>query len=231
MIPYKKINLFLIVTLFVLVVPLISSAIYPQSQDADLIIPCELSTGDICSNTATCNISVQYSNGSYLINFKSMTNLNNGDFRYSLDENDTSILGTYAGKVYCIDGSYNGTGHLTYEITTNGNEKPSEIVIVLFTIMFLIIIGGLIGMLMYTIFHLIQWDFDAKDLIWNVSLYLVTFATYILSKEYLGNVFINDILVWLVGVGAVTAIILPIIAFIISFIKGGLDKNTPNGSY
>jgi len=209
----------------------VSATIYEQSTDADLIIPCAYSTGEICSDSGVCNVSIQYNNGTYLVNFKEMTNMNNGDFKYVLDVNDTSVLGDYSGKVYCIDGSYNGTGFFTYSVTTNGNELPTAGVIVLFTIIFLIIIGGLIGLLMFTIFHMIQWDFDGTDLVYNVSLYLVTFAAYILSKEYLGNVFINDILVWLIGIGAVTTIILPILAFIMTFIKGGIESNKPNGDY
>jgi len=223
---------FLVVSLLFAGVSLVQAETYTQNQPTDLIIPCAYSTGEICSNSGVCNISIQYNNGSYLVNFQPTTNMNNGDFKYSLDENDTSVLGDYNGKVYCIDGSYNGTGFFTYSITTNGNEKPTAGVIVLFTIIFLIIIIGLISLLMYTIFHMIQWDFDAKDLIYNVSIYIATFAVYILSKEYLGNAFINDILVWLVGVGAITTIILPIIAFVMSFIRGGFESNEPNnGNY
>lgn len=212
-------------------VSLISAETYEQSTDIDLIIPCAYSTGEICSNSGICNVSIQYNNGTYLVNFQPMINMENGDFKYSLDVNDTAVLGDYNGKVYCIDGSYNGTGFFDYSVTINGNEKPTAGVIVLFTIIFLIIITGLISLLMYTVFHMIQWDFDANDLIYNVSIYLATFTTYILSKEYLGNVFINDILVWLIGIGAVTTIILPIIAFIMTFIRGGFESNKPNGNY
>jgi len=222
---------FLIVSLFLIGVSQVSATIYEQSTDADLIIPCAYSTGEICSTSGVCNVSIQYNNGTYLVNFQPMTNMDNGDFKYSLDINDTAVLGDYDGKVYCIDGSYNGTGFFTYSVTTNGNELPTAGVVVLFTILFLIIIGGLIGLLLFTIFHMIQWDFDGKDLVYNVSLYLVTFAAYILSKEYLGNAFINEILLWLIGVGAVTTIILPIIAFVMSFIRGGFESNQPNGNY
>jgi len=222
---------FLIVSLFLIGVSQVSATIYEQSTDADLIIPCAYSTGEICSTSGVCNVSIQYNNGTYLVNFQPMTNMDNGDFKYSLDINDTAVLGDYDGKVYCIDGSYNGTGFFTYSVTTNGNELPTAGVVVLFTVLFLIIIGGLIGLLLFTIFHMIQWDFDGKDLVYNVSLYLVTFAAYILSKEYLGNAFINDILVWLIGVGAITTVILPIIAFVMSFIRGGFESNQPNGDY
>jgi len=228
----NHLSVLLIVSLFFAGVSLVQAETHEQSTDVDLIIPCAYSTGEICSNAGICNVSIQHNNGSYLVNFQPMTNMNNGDFKYSLNINDTALSGDYNGKVYCIDGSYNGTGFFTYSITTNGNEKPTAGVIVLFTVIFLIIIGGLISLLMYTVFHMIQWDFDAKDLIYNVSLYLVTFATYILSKEYLGNAFIDDILVWLIGIGAITTVFLPIIAFIMTFIRGGLESNEPNnGNY
>jgi len=95
----------------------------------------------------------------------------------------------------------------------------------MFVIIFLIFVGGMLGLLLYTIFHLIQWDFDANDLIINVSTYFVMFAAYILGKTYLGNSFIDDFFSWLIGVGGLTMVILPIIAFFISYVKGGLKSN------
>jgi len=106
-----------------------------------------------------------------------------------------------------------------------GTILPQVQPLICFVIIFLIFVGGMLGLLLYTIFHLIQWDFDANDLIINVSTYFVMFAAYILGKTYLGNSFIDDFLVWLIGVGGLTMVILPIIAFFISYVKGGLKSN------
>jgi len=63
------------------------------------------------------------------------------------------------------------------------------------------------------------------DLIFNISTYFVIFIVYILGEQYLGNTFINDFLVWMIGVGAVTTVILPIIAFVLAIVKGELKSN------
>jgi hypothetical protein len=75
------------------------------------------------------------------------------------------------------------------------------------------------------IFRMISWDFDARDLIFNISAYFGIFTTYILSKQYLGSQFVNEFLVWFVGVGAFTMVILPLIAFFMSIVKGNLKSN------
>ncbi len=181
-----------------------------------------------CGNCSYCNVtSLKYPNGTEALEDLSMTK-DGVEFEYDY-ETSTEIIGTYIVNTDCdVDGI---STPVSYDliVTANGNSVPTAGVVVLFTFLFLIIIGGLISLLMYTLFHMIQWDFDARDLIYNVSLYLVTFAVYILSKEYLGNPFVNEMLVWVLGVGAITTIIFPIVAFVMSFIKGGFEQNRPSG--
>ena len=128
--------------------------------------------------------------------------------------------------VYCFVGDVDATPTISckdFNITPNGKEKPSGIVVVFFSILFLIFVCGLISLLIYNIAHMVQWDFDMRDLIYNISSYFGLFVTYIFAKEYMGNAFVEDFLVWLIGVAAVTNIILPMIAFIMSYVKGGLE--------
>jgi hypothetical protein len=113
----------------------------------------------------------------------------------------------------------------TFYVTEGGNEKPGSSVIIFFSLLFLIIVITMLTFLFNVIFRMISWDFDARDLIFNISAYFGIFTTYILSKQYLGSQFVNEFLVWFVGVGAFTMVILPLIAFFMSIVKGNLKSN------
>jgi len=104
----------------------------------------------------------------------------------------------------------------TFEVTENGNERPGGTVIVLFSILFLFILALLTALILYTLAHFVEKDFDMTDLILNISAYLVLWGIYILGKEYVGNYFINDFLEWVISVGAITNVIFPLIIFVLS---------------
>ena len=136
---------------------------------------------------------------------------------------NTNETGHY---IYTICGDVDGgfkCENIGYDITYNGKPDPSGSVNVFFSLLFLIIVGGMLSLLFLTIFRMVTWDFNVKDLVLNISSYFVVFATYILSKFYLGNEFIDGFLVWLIGVGAVTMVILPIIAFVITMMRRELN--------
>jgi|GEM_PF-1634363 len=138
-----------------------------------------------------------------------------------------SDLGIHSFYIWCNDSSANlgGEAKGTFYVTLSGLEPVSGITQAMFLLLFLVIVGGMLGLLLYTIFKMIEWNFDAKDLIISVSVYFVVFVTYILSKTYLNNSFVDEFLMWLIGVGALTTVILPIIAFFMTYIKGGIDGN------
>jgi len=176
----------------------------------------------VCTACTYVNlVSIELPNGTSVFYNTAMVE---NDIHYSL-----AYSPQYEGRYYfSVKGDKDGsveTECFYFDVTNNGRPSPSGGTINLFVIIFLIVVGSMLGLLLYTIFHLIQWDFDAKDLIFNVSLYFVIFAAYILSKTYLGNSFVDEFLVWLIGVGALTMVILPIIAFFISYVKGGLKGN------
>jgi len=219
--------IFLILILLLTCFPLVSSTsenflgTFEKSTQIEILQLCSNSTS-FCDS---CNISsIKYENSSIIISNILMTK-READFNYSLSANNTEVIGPYTVNGFCKAGSEIKVFSYTFEVTNNGNEKPSENVIVLFVILFTILVASLLSLLMYNIFHMITWDFDANDLIYNISAYFVLFVIYILGKEYLGNSFIDEFLVWIIGVTALTNVILPITAFVITFVKGGLDYN------
>jgi len=213
----KKNNLVICLVIIFLLIPLINGLAFEKDTDIILRVPC-INDGAPCSGSATCNITVVYPNGSIMVNNQLMTN--NGAYHsYSLPDNSTTSWELFRAPVYCIDGSENGDNTITFYITENGKEPPEGITVIFFGIIFIIIIAGMLGLLLYTIFHFINVDLDAWDLIYNFSAYFSLFVVYILALEYLGNAFINSFLLFLIEVGAVTTILIPLIGFVVSFIK------------
>ncbi|MBA7490703.1 hypothetical protein ES702_01244 [subsurface metagenome] len=120
----NKLITLLIVGFVLLTLPQLSATsdiIYKQNTDVDVVIPCFFG-GNICSDTTTCNISIQYKNGTYMVDFQSLTNLGDGDFKYSLNENQTANFGKHPSKMVCWQGDYNGTSVFTISFTPTGEE-------------------------------------------------------------------------------------------------------------
>ena len=166
--------------------------------------------GDCTYNNIT---SIVYPNSSVAVSNVEMTQ-DGSEFNYTFCPTNKT------GK-YLINGVGDLSGTDTvwaydFEITVNGKEPPSGIVIVVFSLLFLVVLGTLIGLLIYNLGHLAEKDFDVKDLIYNLSAYFILWGIYLLGKEYLGNTFTNDFLEWTIGITAFTNVILPIILFILS---------------
>jgi len=195
---------------------------FEQDIDIEVIQICSSATS-ICDS---CNISsIKYpKNSTSIVTDVEMTK-RTSDFYYNLDANFTNPVGWYVVSGVCNSGSEVEVFSFKFYVSPNGKEPPSEGVIVFFSILFIFIVGSLLGMVLYNIFRMIEWKLDARDLIFNVSAYFALFVTYILGKEYLGNIFFNDFIVWLIVVGALTNVILPIIGFVMSYVRGGLEQH------
>ena len=141
---------------------------------------------------------------------------------------ETSSLGEYiVSGDHNLDGEI-GSWNANFESTKNGKASPEGIVIIFFSILFIIIVIGMLSLLMNSIFHFISIDFDARDLTYNISAYFGLWVIYILGIEYLENAFVNDFLLFLIQMGSVTTVILPIIMFAVTFIKSNMKKGDHN---
>jgi len=107
-----------------LVLPLILAQTYQQHKDIDLKIPFEVN-GSVASSSATCNISINYPNGTYLKENASMTNRENGDFNITLNASRINPSGKYEWRVFCCDGTKCAAGYGNFEVNPTGNEITS----------------------------------------------------------------------------------------------------------
>ena len=116
-------KLFLILGIL-LVLPLIFAQTYKQGTVIDLKVPFEVD-GEAASSSATCNISINYPNGTYLIENYSMTNRENGDFNITLNASRINPTGEYEWRVFCCDGADCAAGYGNFEVTPTGKEITS----------------------------------------------------------------------------------------------------------
>lgn len=211
----KKI-IYLMLSIFFLVITIANAGlIYKANDPADIQVPC-LNNGTLCSNTASCNITIFSINGSLVTANEKMTNqyaFNN----YTLF--NTSNIGTYRATMICDDNGRYGYSNFEFKITGNGKEEASGIVIVLFAIIFMALMLYLIVLLLKGIGHIIEKDFDIIDLAFNWGGYFCLLALYMLERFYLGNLDIEGFLIIFIDVGAITHMMAPFIAFILCVIR------------
>ena len=102
-----------------------SSFYIPQNTNYSLKFNCEIDEA-ICSDSATCNISIEYPNSTSLIDNDDATFIANGRYNYSLTDSQNSVLGEdYVLSIACFDGTVNGTQTVNYGINPSG-IRPSE---------------------------------------------------------------------------------------------------------
>ena len=133
-------NKILLAIVLVMVISLASAERFEQSTPIDFKKTCTNSSSNICSNTASCNVTIKYPvNNSYVLLDGTMTNNNNGIFNYTL--NNLDILSDYNWDMFCCDKGDCGEAHGTFEVTKDGFElKLDKAIIYIGSLALLILI-------------------------------------------------------------------------------------------
>ena len=138
------------------------------------------------------------------------------------------MLGHSSFIIQCNTTSQTGFANGIFEVTYNGNAPPEQNVIILFNLLIIAIVVLLLSSLLAIVYNLINWSLDGRDLTIMISIYFGLFMTYILAVEYLGNQFIEELLLLFIEVGAVTHVIIPLIGFFMYFFRSNIDKHRSN---
>ncbi len=109
-----------------------------------------------------------------------------------------------------------------FEVTLNGNPPPEGIVVVAFTIIFLLIFTSGLLFFFQGLEQAIKFDMDLYDVLKIWGAYFSMWIFYHFSQEYLGNHFINEISRLAISVGSITHVFLPLVSFMVSFILNNL---------
>ena len=101
-----------------------------------------INNGTACSGSAMCNITIQYPDNNFVVRNTSMTNLQNGWFRYNINAYLLSSLGTYTVNINCIDNSAYGAETYYFEVTPTGNTDTTNFYWIILGVGFIIIMLG-----------------------------------------------------------------------------------------
>lgn len=116
---------------------------YKVLTTTELRFTCTLNNA-IPSASATYNITINYPNGSSIVNNQDTTALGNGAFNYTLVFPET---GLYKVQMFCTDGTYSYSNEGNYDITATGEDLTSAKAtsyVIIFIISFIVFIGFLL---------------------------------------------------------------------------------------
>lgn len=191
-------------------------------EDYDVKRSCTFNGTD-CSGSAVCNITITYPDQTNLIKNVRMTN--QGSFHnYTLLGDKINQLEYYTVHMVCDDGGLYGTEDFQFQVTGNGKPNASGGVVVLFSVMFIILVGITCYLSIYTIGHFLSLDFDLVDLAFDWGVFFAILTAYSLEMYYLGNLGIEAYFKWFLLIGGLLLVVIPIVAFIFSITIGSLSK-------
>ena len=180
-----------------------------------------LSTGfPLTNKTVSCYFHLYNQSGNHIVasQIPGYSFDHNFDFEIMVKGGNFSTVGRYSYIIQCNSTNFGGFDNVPLSVTSNGKEIPSGNLIIFFTILFLILIAGLLTLLIYDLTRFSTLDFDVRDIVFNLSAYFVLFGTYMLEKEYLANANIERFLSMLVIAGIYPFVYLSIIMFTVCFI-------------
>lgn len=100
---------------------------YKTDELIDLKIPC-INNDAPCSSIATCNITINYPNGSNYVKNQPMTN-NSQYFNYTISS--LSVMGEYSSTMFCYDTNISGYSLFSFMVNNAGNnEKPYALTLI-----------------------------------------------------------------------------------------------------
>lgn len=144
-----KTKIILIVVLALLVLPILikadSNLIFSHGSTIDLKIPCVFEELAYCDSYASCNLTVNYPNGTNLINNQPMT-YNDAYFNYTLNENQTEVIGEYPSTMVCTDQGAAGFSSFSFQITSIGAKNEFLINLALFIFIIIAIVLFMVGL-------------------------------------------------------------------------------------
>jgi hypothetical protein len=193
--------------------------LFKQNDNVNYRFRCLDENNSYCNSGTILTISIEYPNGTNAKDNLSMT-YNPTYFNVTLP---TDVLGEYNSII--VSPTTNGTvSEFKYEVTANGKENASGMVIILFILIFLILVASTCFLTLYSLGHLIRQDFDIIDLSIDWGMFFVLLAVYYLEIYYLGNLAIETYLLWFIALCSITLVIIPSIAFLLSLFHGVLGK-------
>jgi hypothetical protein len=192
---------------------------FKKSDIIDLKVNCFDTNNNICYGA--CQISVIAPNGSTFIDLGSMS-LSGLFFNYTLPQ--IQEIGLYKSVVNCSDTINSGYTNFDFMVTYGGRNLGGDNINIVFSILFLLILGFLIYTTVNCLIHFFKVDMDILDLLLIWVSYIVIWGFYTLGLYYWGNDMALGIIQIFLDVGIYTHLMVPVFAFFISLIAGGYKR-------
>lgn len=166
--------------------------------------------------SANCSLSLYNSSGSLLLTTNYI--YSSPDYILTLNNNNFTKGDTLTQKIYCVNSGEGGFYSGTLDVNTNGQTKPSGVVIVAFSTVFLLLFIFGIVYFIRVIGLLSSLTVDLLDVGYMWGVFFGLLALLRLETIYLGNVEIYHWLSLFVSWAGIPFILIPMIAFFISLI-------------
>lgn len=175
-------------------------------------------------NNAFCTLHLYNQTGSHIYIENLTTTEHTWDFTGNISGGNFSSTGLYSYIVQCNNSNYGGFVSSAIQVTYTGNPPPTDFIKVLFILLFVVILGIFLFSILLLVQHLEKMDFDLVNITTMFGIYFISFSLKYFNLEYMGSAIIDRFADLFIRIGALTHIILPLLVFIICFIKRRMDK-------
>lgn len=177
------------------------------------------------SATTSCIMHLYSPSGSHTLEETMGWDSNNIEFN-QLVTGGNQTLGQHSYIIYC--NNTNLQNHIvkgSYQVTVSGNPDAGDNFKLGFSVLIIVLTGSIVVILIRSIGHMIDLDYDLMDLGTTWGMYLGLFAAYIIAREYISTNIINEMLLLYIQILAVPMIIVPMVALIFSIFVQGKRRN------
>lgn len=170
------------VSLTILVISNVSAGLtFQRGSTINFKLPC-YNNGSYCSATAECYFTLAYPNSTILVDNQTMTN---GGAYHSYTIPDSSVVGTYAGSVVCLDSGYTGYSTFEIDITPEGMSDNQ---------MWYVLAGLVMGFVFVYMFVYKKNRFVGSILIFGMGIAVTYISTTTIMRVVGGVIFISALI-------------------------------------
>lgn len=194
--------------------------IYKYNTTVDIKNPC-INNGTWCSASSQCNITVQYPNGSVLVNKGVMSNQNT---YYNYTISDSQTLGYYPITMSCLDSGLYGVDSFYILVSKNGEYPKGDNFELLVYILFILSMAGLFFTFILNIVKITTATETIYGVLVSWGFYLLVILVSYLSNNFLLDNFISSISDNLLTITAFSNGLLPLIGLFVSIFVKSINK-------
>lgn len=213
----------MLILLLIGMIPMViaENQLFNANNQIDIKFICYSTTENYCGNTASCNLTLFYPNGTIILNGVEMEN--KGTY-HNYTINPTYTNGIYPATTVCCESGVCKSRDFNIEVTETGEIKPSGIEILIVSIILILLLIFMLFIFIWNFEHLVKGDTNIKDVGISISYYFALLAFALLNKIFFNNNEIGNWAGYLITWTQITHIYLPLFGFAWNFFFGQINK-------